>query len=89
LRLGDTDLVVEIEKDFCAGPAGVCYGDEVKFGGEFVLDVAIFMHYHCICIYIYIYIYAHIFYLGAALSFVVKCITCAHILYILYVHKSI
>ncbi len=33
VRLGDTDLVVEIEYDACAGPDGACYGDEVKFGG--------------------------------------------------------
>jgi len=37
VRLGDTDLVVEIEQDLCAGPDGVCYGDEVKFGGGKVL----------------------------------------------------
>lgn len=37
VRLGDTSLVVEIEEDYCAGPDGVCYGDEVKFGGGKVL----------------------------------------------------
>jgi urease len=37
VRLGDTDLVVEIEYDLCAGPDGKCYGDEVKFGGGKVL----------------------------------------------------
>jgi len=37
VRLGDTDLVVEIEYDLCVGPGGVCYGDEVKFGGGKVL----------------------------------------------------
>lgn len=37
LRLGDTDLVVEIEYDLCAGAEGKCYGDEVKFGGGKVL----------------------------------------------------
>jgi urease len=37
VRLGDTDLVVEIEYDLCAGPGGICYGDEVKFGGGKVL----------------------------------------------------
>jgi urease, beta subunit len=37
VRLGDTDLVVEIEYDLCAGPGGKCYGDEVKFGGGKVL----------------------------------------------------
>lgn len=37
VRLGDTDLVVEIEVDLCAGPNGACYGDEVKFGGGKVL----------------------------------------------------
>ena len=33
IRLGDTCLVVEIEKDLCAGDSGENYGDEVKFGG--------------------------------------------------------
>jgi len=82
VRLGDTDLVVEIEKDFCAGPNGVCYGDEVKFGGEFVLDVAMFMHYHCICIYIYVYICTYLF---------VRCyaIVCCEMYYIVWTHPYI
>lgn len=37
IRLGDTCLVVEIEKDLCAGDDGENYGDEVKFGGGKVL----------------------------------------------------
>ncbi len=37
VRLGDTDLVVEIEYDLCAGPNGEYYGNEVKFGGGKVL----------------------------------------------------
>lgn len=37
VRLGDTDLVVEVEYDLCAGTDGVNYGDEVKFGGGKVI----------------------------------------------------
>lgn len=37
VRLGDTELVVEVEYDLCSGPNGACYGDEVKFGGGKVL----------------------------------------------------
>jgi urease len=37
VRLGDTDLVVEVEYDLCAGPDGINYGDEVKFGGGKVI----------------------------------------------------
>lgn len=37
IRLGDTCLVVEIEKDLCALADGSGYGDEVKFGGGKVL----------------------------------------------------
>jgi urease len=37
IRLGDTSLVIEVEKDLCAGPDGKGYGDEVKFGGGKVL----------------------------------------------------
>lgn len=39
VRLGDTDLVVEIEFDACSGPGGACYGDEVKFGGEYTVSI--------------------------------------------------
>jgi urease len=39
IRLGDTELIVEIEYDACAGPDGACYGDEVKFGGTYVACV--------------------------------------------------
>jgi len=37
VRLGDTSLVIVIEKDLCAGLNGEHYGDEVKFGGGKVL----------------------------------------------------
>lgn len=37
VRLGDTNLVIEIEYDLCAGKDGANYGDEVKFGGGKVL----------------------------------------------------
>ncbi len=37
VRLGDTNLVIEVEYDLCAGEDGVNYGDEVKFGGGKVL----------------------------------------------------
>ncbi len=37
VRLGDTDLVIEVEYDLCAGEDGANYGDEVKFGGGKVL----------------------------------------------------
>lgn len=37
VRLGDTNLVVEVEYDLCAGEDGANYGDEVKFGGGKVL----------------------------------------------------
>ena len=37
VRLGDTDLVIEVEYDLCAGEDGAYYGDEVKFGGGKVL----------------------------------------------------
>jgi urease len=37
IRLGDTCLVVEIERDLCAGSQGELYGDEVKFGGGKVI----------------------------------------------------
>jgi hypothetical protein len=33
VRLGDTDLVIEVEKDLCSGLKGRNYGEEVKFGG--------------------------------------------------------
>src|SRR4026207_1537102 len=31
VRLADTDIIIEVEKDFCS------YGDEVKFGGGKVI----------------------------------------------------
>jgi len=37
VRLGDTNLVVEVEYDLCAGSDGENYGDEVKFGGGKVI----------------------------------------------------
>ena len=37
MRLGDTNLIIEVEYDLCAGKDGVNYGDEVKFGGGKVL----------------------------------------------------
>jgi urease len=37
VRLGDTSLVIQIEKDLCAGLAGEHYGNEVKFGGGKVI----------------------------------------------------
>mmetsp|Transcript_7441 Transcript_7441/g.11326 ORF Transcript_7441/g.11326 Transcript_7441/m.11326 type:complete len:897 (+) Transcript_7441:97-2787(+) len=37
VRLGDTNLVIEVEYDLCAGIDGINYGDEVKFGGGKVL----------------------------------------------------
>ena len=37
VRLGDTNLVIEVEYDLCAGKDGENYGDEVKFGGGKVL----------------------------------------------------
>ena len=33
VRLGDTALVIEVEKDLCSGLKGRNYGEEVKFGG--------------------------------------------------------
>ncbi|WP_404422807.1 urease subunit alpha [Nibricoccus sp. IMCC34717] len=35
IRLADTELIIEIERDLIAGPAG--YGNEVKFGGGKVI----------------------------------------------------
>lgn len=37
IRLGDTALIVEVEKDLCARSDGSGYGDEVKFGGGKVI----------------------------------------------------
>ena len=31
VRLGDTNLIIEIERDYCAGLNGENYGDEVKY----------------------------------------------------------
>ena len=38
IRLADTDLIVEVERDLTAeGRNGITYGEEVKFGGGKVI----------------------------------------------------